>query len=122
MMKPNRQVVLDKYDSRCAYCGCELTLKTMQVDHLIPQWRCVSGNTKIPVEEIHCEDNYMPSCRSCNNYKSGNPLEVFRKAIANQIDILRRDRPTFRLAERFGLIECKPKQITFYFENYENNI
>lgn len=121
MAKPNRQAVLDKYNGHCAYCGCELTLKTMQVDHLIPQRSC-SGKafTVEGFKSVNGEDNYMPSCRSCNNYKSGNPLETFRSSVANQINILRRDRPTFRLAERFGLIECKPKEIIFYFEKYDD--
>jgi Restriction endonuclease len=121
-MKPNRLKVYNKYGGKCAYCGTDIQFKDMQVDHVIPQWRGGSHSRAIPVDEIHCEDNYMPSCRSCNNYKSGNPLEVFRKSIENQIEILRRDRPTFRLAERYGLIECKPKPVIFYYEGYTTTI
>jgi len=115
-MKPNRQQVHAKYNGHCAYCGIDIAIKDMQVDHLIPQWRCDSKQYPAAIDQVHCEENYMPSCRSCNNYKSGNPLDVFRESVASQITILRRDRPTFRLAERFGLIECKPKEIVFYFE------
>lgn len=116
-MKPNRKAVYDKYDGRCAYCGQEIEFKAMQVDHMIPQHSC-EGHlfTAERFMSIHADSNYMPSCRSCNNYKSGNPLEAFRTSIQNQIDVMRRDRPTFRLAERYGLIECKPKPIIFYFE------
>lgn len=117
-MKPNRQQVHSKYNGHCAYCGIPIEIKDMQVDHLIPQWLVSITN----YDEIHCHENHMPSCRSCNNYKSGNPLESFRNAVANQITVLRRDRPTFRLAERFGLIECKPKEIVFYFETYNHGI
>lgn len=115
-MKLNRKAVHEKYNGHCAYCGVAIDIKEMQVDHLLPQWRVNDKSYHIPFEQVHCEDNYMPSCRSCNKYKSGNPLESFR-----------RDRPTFNLAERFGLIECKPKPVVFYFENtnqqqYENQI
>jgi len=116
MNKKDREIVFNKFNGHCAYCGVEMYIKDMQVDHLIPQRL---GYTFGHHEKIHHIDNYMPSCRSCNNYKSGNPIEAFRLAIENQIQVLRRDRPTFRLAERFGLIECKPKQIVFYFENFK---
>lgn len=119
-MKPNRQAVHDKYKGHCAYCGCGIAIKDMQVDHVIPAWRVSALFSKVenPVkyDAVHCHENHMPSCRSCNNYKSGNPLEVFRKSIQNQIEVLRRDRPTFRLAERFGLIKCQPQRVIFYFE------
>jgi hypothetical protein len=122
-MKPNRQAVYSKYKGHCAYCGDEISIKDMQVDHVIPQWRV---NAKVEKGEnpaeycaVHCHENYMPACRSCNNYKSGNPLEVFRKMIQDQIEVLRRDRPTFRLAERYRLIKCNPKPVIFYFEMCE---
>ena len=111
-MKINRQSVLDKYNSRCAYCGCDINLKSMQVDHFIPQ----RDNLKYTKEQIHSFDNLMPSCRSCNNYKSDNSLEIFRYGIQEQINRLRRAKPTFRLAERYGLIACVPKEIVFHFE------
>jgi len=115
-MKPDRQLVHKKCNGRCAYCGIEIAIRDMQVDHVIPQWR---ARIYSPYETVHCHENHMPSCRSCNNYKSGNTIEVFREAVADQIKVLRRDRPTFRLAERFGLIECKPKKIVFYFETLQ---
>lgn len=116
MNKKDREIVFNKYNGHCAYCGVEMDIKAMQVDHLIPQRL---GYTFRHHEAIHCEENYMPSCRSCNNYKSGNPIEAFRLSIENQIKVLRRDRPTFRLDERFGLIECTPKDVVFYFENFK---
>lgn len=30
-----RIAVLEKCNSKCAYCGCDLTLESMQVDHII---------------------------------------------------------------------------------------
>lgn len=31
-----RQKVYEKYDGHCAYCGCKLEYKDMQVDHINP--------------------------------------------------------------------------------------
>lgn len=123
LTKPQREQIRLKYDGKCAYCGCELSSK-FHVDHLVPQMHTYykDNKTKLPyatMEEVYCLENLMPSCPSCNIYKSANSLESFRRSISKQIDILRRDRPTFRLAERYGLIECKPKEVKFYFESYE---
>jgi len=117
-MKIDRQLVLNKFDGKCAYCGCDLE-KGWNLDHKTPQWHCEGKKPLASIEQVHCMENYMPSCRSCNLFKSGNSIEGFRKHIESQIETLRRDRPTFRVAERFGLIECKPKSVEFYFEIYE---
>lgn len=37
-MKQVRQKVFDKYNGRCAYCGCDLT-KSFHVDHFNPLMR-----------------------------------------------------------------------------------
>ena len=37
--KEVRQQVYDKYNGHCAYCGCELGIKDMQVDHLHSVYR-----------------------------------------------------------------------------------
>lgn len=107
MTKPQRAAILSKTSGKCAYCGVELT----------GRWHVDQYRERYPVDfDVNHPDNLMPSCCSCNNYKNGNPLESFRKSIARQIEILRRDRPTFRLAERYGLIKCEPKEVVFYFE------
>lgn len=62
----------------------------------------------------------MPSCPSCNNYKRAFTLEKFRDYVQQQPEILRRDRSTVRMAERFGLLTFDPKPVVFYFERYEN--
>lgn len=114
-MKIDRQFVFNKFGGKCAYCGCDLA-KGWHLDHKIPQWHCEGKNPIAKLEDVHCMENYMPACRSCNLFKSGNGIEGFRNHIESQIEILRRDRPTFRVAERFGLIECKPKKVVFHFE------
>ncbi len=114
MRKKIRQKVYQKYNGKCAYCGCIIDYNEMQVDHII-------SKRNFPMHEydydVNDEINMNPSCRSCNKFKDVFSIETFRQEISKQIDRLRRDRPTFRLAERFGLIECKEqKQVTFYFE------
>lgn len=33
-----RKQVYEKYNRHCAYCGCELKYKDMEVDHVIPEY------------------------------------------------------------------------------------
>ncbi len=101
-----RALVYAKCDGRCGYCGIEVTYREMQMDHMHPR---VAGG----LDHI---DNLMSSCRQCNNYKLFYTLEQFRKMIANQIDLLRRNCMNFRTAERFGLVHPMPREIVFYFE------
>lgn len=112
-MKIDRQKVYEKCQGHCAYCGITLDIKDMQVDHIRPKWNFHEQNLDYDVNDFK---NLNPSCRSCNNYKGGNPLHIFRKYVEDQINILRKSKPTFRMAERFGLIECHPQNILFYFE------
>lgn len=121
-----RQEVYEKCNGHCGYCGVEIDIKAMQVDHIIPQrnfeWH-LKNNFKVPeflshltLSDLNNIDNLMPTCRSCNNYKSSTYLELFRSEIQAQPKRLRKCKPTFRLAERFGLIEEINKPVVFYFE------
>jgi len=42
MKKINRELVHSKFGGRCAYCGVEITIKQMQVDHIVPHWHTCS--------------------------------------------------------------------------------
>lgn len=118
-----RKTVHQKYDGRCAYCGQEITLKQMQVDHVIPkrhyseQHGCLIVKAK-KFTEYGLNDirNLNPACRPCNNRKSACTLEEFREEISEQVRRLRRDSNQFRLAERFGLVEAIDKPVIFWFE------
>jgi len=57
--KSIRELTHKKYNGRCAYCGCDITLKTMQVDHIKPKIN--GGNDDL--------ENLNPACRVCNNWK-----------------------------------------------------
>lgn len=119
-----RQQVYEKYDGHCAYCGCELAYKDMQVDHVDPCYRndpeSKTGNeVKKSADELNQLDNLMPSCRMCNFYKgTGNP-EMFRDKLQECL-LPNTIRPfQFRLAQKYGLVEVHEKPIRFYFEEVE---
>ena len=35
----NRKEVYEKYNGKCAYCGCDISIKDMQIDPLVPLYR-----------------------------------------------------------------------------------
>lgn len=110
--KSVRKQVYQKCNGHCAYCGCELKYKDMQVDNVIP----LNGWSEQGTDTV---DNMLPACRSCNHYKSRFTLEGFRKMVEAMPDTLMRDSTTYKNAVRFGLIIPNKKPVVFYFE--ENN-
>jgi 5-methylcytosine-specific restriction endonuclease McrA len=118
-----REIIYNKFGGKCAYCGCDIKLKGFQVDHIVSlrRYRSHFVHYNSIGFNPHLIDNLNPSCQSCNNYKRDNTIDFFRTEIESQIEKLRRHRPTFRLAERYGLIECKPKRIEFYFETIQKD-
>jgi 5-methylcytosine-specific restriction endonuclease McrA len=118
-VKIDRQQVYDKCDGHCAYCGVEITLKQMQVDHIQPHWHTFTdqqaSQAKI-VKGSHDLDNLNPSCARCNKWKSTYSVEHFRKVVETSLDRLERDTPNFRLARDYGLIKVIEKPVIFYFE------
>lgn len=113
LTKQQRQQVYNKYNGHCAYCGCELEYKDMQVDHLIPlnDW-----NNSHTDEELWSMDNLMPSCRLCNHYKRSYTLEHFREAIEKIPFKLNRDSYIYRIGVKYGVVNPNEKGITFFFE------
>lgn len=109
LTKNEREFVYKKCNGHCAYCGCELRYKDMQVDHLIP----LNGWIEQGEDTI---ENMMPSCRSCNNYKRNSQLEGFRKMLENMPYALMRDSVTYKNAVRYGLVIPNPHNVKFYFE------
>lgn len=103
--KSTREEVHKKYKGHCAYCGCNLEYKDMQVDHLIA--KRVGGNDEIK--------NYMPACRMCNFYKDTFSIEEFRENIKTVSERLEREF-IYRLAKKYGAVEEKEDDIKFYFE------
>lgn len=110
--KKVRELVYAKYDGHCAYCGCELEMKNMQVDHL----RSVYNHAYHNEATDNSIDNLMPSCRQCNFYKGGNDLETFRQTLANKLSHTCVDSFQAKLAIKYGMIEVKKWDNKFYFE------
>lgn len=107
--KAVRMQVYEKYDGRCAYCGCKLEYKDMQVDHINPlYWH--NGEDSI--------ENYNPACRMCNFYKSAYTVEKFREQIQTIRDRLERNF-IYRLAKKYGVVKESTEPIRFYFEKVD---
>lgn len=49
-MNKKRQIIFDKYNGKCAYCGCELQ-KLWHIDHIEPIVRRLRSDGKI-MDEI----------------------------------------------------------------------
>ena len=104
--KSTRLKVYEKYNGHCAYCGCELALKEMQVDHIQSVYWYDGAN------DI---ENYNPACRMCNFYKSTKTVEDFKKALGKLLSGLEKVF-IFRLAIKYGLIKETDNSVVFYFE------
>jgi hypothetical protein len=54
-----RKAILAKTNSRCHVCGVEIELNGFHADHVKTH---ISGG-------LHEENNYLPSCQTCNSYR-----------------------------------------------------
>lgn len=106
LTKAERQEVYKKCGGHCAYCGCDLAYKDMQVDHVDAVARGGEDNM----------GNWLPACRPCNYYKSTLSLDDFRECIRRWPMTLARDSVTYRNAVRFGVVQPRPHKVVFYFE------
>lgn len=110
LTKEERGIIYELFEGRCAYCGKEIGISEMQVDHIIP---LRNGGA----DDI---SNMYPACRPCNKYKSTYTVEKFREQLGKLPGRFRRDVSTFKLAETFGLVTVNQKEIEFYFEEEEH--
>lgn len=124
--KQQRKIIHSKFNGKCAYCGSEIEIKDMQVDHIIPQRNfipCVTNRYKIPfflnhltVNDLNHIDNLNPACRVCNKWKDTFDLEQFRFEISQQIIRLNKYSASYRLSKKYNLIQEIITPIQFYFE------
>lgn len=103
--KEMRRKVYAKFGGHCAYCGNEITLKEMQVDH-------VKSIRKGGTDDY---DNLFPSCRSCNHYKRSMDLEGFREYLKTLHERIAKNY-IVKVGMRYGMVSIKPFEGTFYFE------
>ena len=106
IMKIDRQKVYEKYNGHCAYCGKAITIKDMQVDHILPKRN--GGTNDI--------DNLNPSCRLCNHYKRANSIESFRDFALGGIIKRLMKIYIFRVALDYGMITINGWDKKFYYE------
>ena len=120
-MKIDRETVFQKYKGKCAYCGQPITMKSFQVDHIIPKERWHQHRAlHILGLELDGIENLNPTCRICNNWKHSFELEEFRKELQRQVERARQYSRNFRMAERYGMIVETGKLIRFHFETERN--
>lgn len=128
-MKIDRVKIHAKCNGNCGYCGTPITVKEMQVDHIIAQsnfFATIMDNYKtkmvpsflhhLSLIDVNHIDNLMPSCRYCNKHKTSHHLELYRSEIFEQVNRLNKYNSNYRIAKRYGLIQETVKPIKFYFE------
>lgn len=108
-----RDLILQKYNGRCAYCGVELS-KNWHIDHIEPLRR----GEKPYRRELDNIENYNPCCAACNISKSTFTLDQWRRELYLKYDRLYRDSSQFRLLVRFRIIDTIGFDGLFYFEKY----
>lgn len=119
LTKEDRLKVYNKYNGHCAYCGCELEYKDMQVDHAVAIQGGHEANKMLLEGTMNEMDNLMPTCRQCNFYKGTNDIEGFRSQIANTLQHTCIDNFQAKLALKYRIITFNGWNNKFYFETYE---
>ncbi len=80
-----RFAVFQVHGSRCYMCNETIDLKTMEIDHIIPEVliktpELLADHLKLlglPSEfDVNSYDNWLPACRSCNGKKKDNIYEA----------------------------------------------
>ena len=87
MTKKDREIIYNKFNGKCAYCGCDL-LDDWEVDHVTSKASFAYKtffNSSTPIDEISRElkkvndiDNLFPAIKIINHYKRACDLESFR--------------------------------------------
>lgn len=110
LTKEQREEAYNKCKGHCAYCGCELEYKDMQVDHVVAVSR--GGSNEI--------DNLLPACRQCNYDKHKKTIEGFRTRISKELYKSLERVFVYRLAKKYNLIKEEPRVVKFYFEQLQD--
>ncbi|MCP4052790.1 MAG: hypothetical protein GY739_06950 [Mesoflavibacter sp.] len=121
-----RETVYKKFGGCCAYCGDDIHIKQMEVDHIIPKSNYdmfVMNNYKIPtflkhltIDDVEHIDNKFPSCIKCNRFKDNYDLESFRRELFKQLERARKYSTNYQRALKWKQVKETPTPIIFYFE------
>ena len=107
MAKIDRHRVHAKYNGHCSYCGKVISIKDMQVDHIVPKRQGGSDHLI----------NLNPSCRRCNHYKRAYRLDRYRELSA-KLHLKVQGMYLCKTAEDYGIIKVDPWDGKFYFEKH----
>ena len=107
----DRDLIRKKFGGRCAYCGTKLSQErrgdnALHIDHVHP--RRLGGTDDA--------ENLVPACRRCNHYKKTFSIDEFRRELSLIPGRLAVSQPTFRLAQRHGLIIVTDIQPSFLID------
>lgn len=110
-----REQVYGIFGGRCAYCGRQIPIEEMQVDHIVSYMRNGGEDTL---------DNYYPACKVCNRVKYCLSIDQFREQVRNCARIHHKPKRQYlnadsdKIAEYYDLLgeDWKEKKIVFYFE------
>ena len=117
-----RDLIYNKYEGHCAYCGCEITKDNFHVDHIDARFRGSTDKELATYDRargLNNIENYNPSCISCNSSKSTLTIENWRKEIELKVRRINRDVSGFRLLKRFGLVVETGIPVKFHFEKHQ---
>jgi 5-methylcytosine-specific restriction endonuclease McrA len=103
-----RRRVLSRFDGLCGYCGAKP--KSLCVDHIHP-YASTRDNR---------EENLMPACRQCNNFKGIFTVEQFRRELELQVERGLKHSVNFRMALKYCQILDVSCPVVFYFEKVKN--
>lgn len=111
LSKAERRAIWEDAGGRCQYCGCEVRLASMEVDHVVP-YICGGKDER---------SNMVCACHACNNYKHTYGVNGMRDQIERLPDKLMSD-TTFKLAVRYGLVTITKKPVVFEFERRHGRV
>lgn len=117
--KKKRIITHDKFYGKCAYCGVNIEISKMHVDHIVPLYR---GYTSKELEYYGKKkgtnniDNLNHSCPTCNISKGTFSVEEWRDQILLKVDRLRKESSNFRLLDVHKIVKVSKRDIKFYFE------
>ena len=114
-----RMIILEKYNRRCAYCGCKLNENKFEVDHITPKRRDLNKN--VYNKNIDNIKNYNPTCYSCNRSKHTYTIEEWRSNISDLYKSLYDNSNAFRRLGILGRIGfSRPLLDSIVFKLYGN--
>lgn len=120
-LKEKRLSILNKFNKKCSYCGCDIYMHNFHIDHISPKNRQKDFHSYYDPSGLDHIKNLFPSCGSCNSSKSNKSIEEFREHIMNRLFRLNKDSTHYQIAKRFRLIQETEKEVIFYFETIPDN-